>query len=89
MTYYQHMGRPGLYLEIDMATKKASGVNIPEAQRTTVQVKLRLDVDVAEDLDALAARWGMNRSQCVARLVAMKKHEPSASADNDSGKGNG
>ncbi len=54
-----------------MATKKkASGVNIPEAQRTTVQVKLRLDVDVAEDLDELARRWGMNRSQCVARMVA-------------------
>ncbi len=53
-----------------MASKKASGVNIPEAQRTTVQVKVRLDVDVAEDLDALAERWGMNRSQCVARLVA-------------------
>ena len=43
---------------------------IPEAQRTTVQVKLRLGVDVAEDLDALAARWGVNRSQAVARMVA-------------------
>lgn len=53
-----------------MASKKASGINIPEAQRTTVQVKLRLDVDVAEDLDELAARWGVNRSQAVARLVA-------------------
>ncbi len=56
--------------------RKASGANIPEAQRTTVQVKLRLDVDVAEDLDALAARWGMNRSQCVARMVA-KQHKRS------------
>ncbi len=53
-----------------MATKRKPGKNIPETQRTTVQVKLRLDVDVAEDLDALAARWGMNRSQCVARMVA-------------------
>lgn len=62
--------RPSPASLADMATKKASGVNIPEAQRTTVQVKLRLDVDVAEDLDELAERWGMNRSQCVARMVA-------------------
>lgn len=53
--------------------KKSSGVNIPEAQRTTVQVKLRLEVDVAEDLDELARRWGMNRSQCVARMVAAQR----------------
>ncbi len=60
-----------------MATKKRkSGVNIPNSQRTTVQILLRLQPDVAEDLDALTERWGMNRSQCVARLVAMKKHEP-------------
>lgn len=76
MTYYEYMGRPGLYLEIAMANKKASGVNIPEAQRTTVQVKLRLDVDVAEDLDALAERWGCNRSQCVARMVAAQHKRP-------------
>lgn len=56
-----------------MKAKKASGRNIPEAQRTPVQVKLRLDVDVAEDLDDLAARWGMNRSQCVARMVTLHK----------------
>ncbi len=54
-----------------MKKAKASGVNIPEAQRTTVQVKLRLDVDVAEDLDELAARWGVNRSQCVARMLGI------------------
>ncbi len=53
-----------------MKPAKASGVNIPEAQRTTVQIKLRLDVDVAEDLDAAAKRWGVTRSQAVTQLVA-------------------
>lgn len=49
--------------------KKASGANIPEAQRGTVQVKLRLPPDVAEELDALAESWGLTRSGAVARLV--------------------
>lgn len=53
--------------------KKASGVNIPEAQRTTVQVKLRLDVDVAEDLDTLAEQWGVNRSKAVEMMVEREK----------------
>lgn len=52
---------------------KASGKNIPEAQRTTVQVKLRLDVDVAEDLDALAATWGMTRSGAVSKLLEERR----------------
>ncbi len=53
-----------------MATrKKASGRNIPEAERGTVQVKLRLPYDVAEDLDDLARRWRMTRSGAVARLL--------------------
>jgi metal-responsive CopG/Arc/MetJ family transcriptional regulator len=51
------------------AGKTRSGANIPERQRTTVQVKLRLDVDVAEDLDELAERWGMKRSEAVARML--------------------
>ena len=51
------------------AKKKASGRNIPEAQRGTVQVKLRLPPDIAEDLDDLAALWGLTRSGAVARLV--------------------
>jgi hypothetical protein len=51
------------------AKKKASGVNIPEAQRGTVAVKLRLPPDVADDLDDLAARWRLTRSGAVARLV--------------------
>jgi len=49
--------------------RKASGVNIPETQRGTVQVKLRLPPDVAEELDDLAARWGITRSGAVARLL--------------------
>jgi len=49
--------------------KKASGRNIPEAERGTVQVKLRLPPDVAEDLDELAERWGVTRSGAVAKLV--------------------
>ena len=56
-----------------MKPKKAPGVNISEAQRTTVQVKLRLDVDVAEDLETLAARWRITKSGAVARLVEEAK----------------
>lgn len=55
--------------DADMANKKASGENIPEAQRGTVQVKLRLPPDVADALDELAERWGLTRSGTVARLV--------------------
>lgn len=50
-------------------TKKASGANIPETQRHTIQVKLRLPPDVADALDELAERWGVTRSGAVARLV--------------------
>lgn len=53
--------------------RKASGRNIPEAERGTVQVKLRLPPDVAEDLDELAERWGVTRSGAVARLVEKEK----------------
>jgi hypothetical protein len=49
--------------------KRASGRNIPEAERGTVQVKLRLPPDVAEDLDEVAERWGLTRSGAVARLL--------------------
>lgn len=59
-----------------MTKKKASGVNIPEAQRGTVQIKLRLPPDVAEDLDALAERWGVTRSGAVARMVEQETEKP-------------
>lgn len=52
-----------------MAAKKKPGKNIPNAQRHTVQVLLRLPPDVADELDELAARWGLTRSGAVARLV--------------------
>jgi hypothetical protein len=49
--------------------KTVSGPNIPEAQRSTVQVKLRLPPEVADQLDMLAANWGVTRSGAVAGLV--------------------
>jgi hypothetical protein len=60
-----------------MASKKASGRNIPEAERGTIQVKLRLPPDVAEDLDELAARWGLTRSGTVARLLEERRGDRS------------
>jgi hypothetical protein len=56
-----------------VATKKAPGRNVREDERGTVQVKLRLPPDVAEDLDDLAARWGVTRSGAVAILVEREK----------------
>lgn len=52
-----------------MKRTKASGVNIPEAQRGTVQVKLRVPPDVADDLDDIAARLRLTRSGAVAWLL--------------------
>lgn len=65
-------------------TKKASGVNIPEAQRGTVQVKLRLPPDVKEDLDDLAERWGLTVSGTVATLVerALESNSPDTEGSN-------
>lgn len=60
-----------------MATKKkASGRNVAESERHTVQVKLRLPHEVAEELDELAARWGVTRSGAVARLVEKEREGP-------------
>ncbi len=52
-----------------MAAKKKPGKNIPNAQRHTVQILLRVPPDVAERLDELAEQRGVTRSGCVARLV--------------------
>jgi macrodomain Ter protein organizer (MatP/YcbG family) len=49
--------------------RKASGANIPEQQRHTVRVVLRVPPDVAERLDELAERWKLTRSGTVARLL--------------------
>lgn len=50
-------------------TKKASGVNIPEKQRHTVRVVLRVPEEIRDGIDELAAKWGLTRSGTVARLV--------------------
>jgi predicted DNA-binding protein len=55
--------------------RKASGANIPETQRHTVQVKLRLPPDVAEALDEVAERWGVTRSGAVARMIEKERRE--------------
>ena len=55
------------------AIKKPSGANIPESQRGSLQVKLRLPPDVKEDLDDLAERWGVTRSGAVGKLVEEEK----------------
>ncbi len=52
-----------------MPAKKKPGRNIPETQRGTVQVKLRLPPDVAEELDDYAAKHGVTRSGAVALLL--------------------
>ncbi len=54
-----------------MKAKKASGRNIPEAERGTIQVKLRLPPEVVENLDDLAERWGVTRSGAVAQVLEM------------------
>lgn len=51
--------------------RKAPGRNIPNSQRHTVQVLLRLPPDVAEALDEMAERWGVTRSGAVGKLVEM------------------
>lgn len=50
---------------------RRSGVNITEAERGTVQLKLRVEESIVGQLDALVARAGglWNRSSFVAALV--------------------
>jgi len=50
--------------------KKASGENIPEAQRHTVQVKLRLSPESAAVLRERAETAGETVSATVERLLA-------------------
>jgi len=52
-----------------MASKKKPGRNISEAERHTIQVKLRLPPDVAERLDDLAERRGLTRAGTVEWLL--------------------
>jgi predicted DNA-binding protein len=51
------------------AKKKASGENIPENQRNTVQVKIRLPPELAERLDEIAEELGVTRSGAVGLLI--------------------
>lgn len=50
-------------------SRSRSGPNIPEAQRGSVKVQLRLPPEYAEELDALAARYRITRSGVVALLL--------------------
>jgi hypothetical protein len=52
-----------------MASKKASGRNVAESERSTVRLVLRVPPDVAEDIDALAARLNLTRSGAVAWML--------------------
>ena len=49
--------------------KKASGASIPEAQRHTTPIKLRLAPQVSDRLRVLAAKHKESLSEFVARLV--------------------
>jgi predicted HicB family RNase H-like nuclease len=62
--------RPPLTWRYPVANKKPSGVNIPEAQRHTTRVMLRLRPDIAERLRAAAEQAGQSVSAYVAGLVA-------------------
>ncbi len=55
---------------------KASGANIPEEQRHTVAVKLRLRPEAAAFLDGLAHRWGLTMSATVERLLEDERNYP-------------
>lgn len=56
-----------------MAARKAPGRNIRESERGTEAVKLRLPSDVREDLEAIAARWGVTLSGAVARMIERER----------------
>lgn len=55
------------------ARKKASGRSIPEAQRHTLALKLRLRPEVAEELRALAAERGCTLGELVTRLLVERR----------------
>lgn len=52
-----------------MATKKKPGRNIPNAQRHTEQMLLRLPPEIDERIRELADEWGLTNAGVVARLV--------------------
>jgi hypothetical protein len=52
-----------------MASKKASGANIPEAARNTVAVKLRLRPGTAAEVKRLAKHWDCPASYVVEAMM--------------------
>jgi hypothetical protein len=52
-----------------MAAKKKPGKNIPNAQRHTVQILLRLPPEVDERIRELAEQWGITLAGVVGRLL--------------------
>lgn len=51
-------------------SKKPSGKNIPNAQRKTVMLLLRLPPEVADRIAELADAWRITKAGAVARLLA-------------------
>ena len=60
----------------DEPRKRSSGPTQPEDERRAGQVLLRLRPSVTRSLDALARRWGVSRSEVVARLVSDARDVP-------------
>lgn len=52
-----------------MAAKKKPGKNIPNAQRHTVQILLRVPPEVAERIEELAEEWRLTKAGVVGRLL--------------------
>lgn len=56
-----------------MATKKASGENIPESMRKTVALKLRLRPETAAEIRRLAEVWDCPASYVVEAMMYITK----------------
>lgn len=64
-----------------MASKKASGKNIPEAARNTVAIKLRLRPETAAEVKRLAKHWGCPASYVVEAMMYMAGRALEGKAD--------
>ncbi len=51
--------------------RKASGRNIPDCERHTLRVTLRLDPEVAESLRAYALAWGCTLADVVETALSL------------------
>lgn len=54
-----------------MASKKASGANIPESARNTVALKLRLRPETAKGIRELAEQWDCPASYVVEAMAVI------------------